>query len=72
MVREQDTQRKIIDTNADIMKKLSDALLNLEKAETEDTVNQRDIYTSQFEIVAGLLQTLITNLSRGGQTNATS
>jgi hypothetical protein len=54
LMREQDrldadTQRKIDETNSKMKVDLSNVILNLEKAETEDVKNQVSVYTAQIK-----------------------
>lgn len=50
-----ETQAKITETQANVVKIKSEALLNLEKAETEDQKNQISIYTTELQAMIGLL-----------------
>lgn len=61
-----ETQSKIAETQANVVKIKSDALLNLEKAETEDQKNKITVYTAELQGMIGLLGQL------RGENNANS
>ncbi len=50
-----ETQAKIAETQANVVKIKTDALLNLEKAETEDQKNQITVYTAELQGLIGLM-----------------
>ncbi len=62
-----ETQSKIAETRTEIIKIQSETLLNLEKAETEDQVNQLTTYTAELSAFVNLLGQLRQDNSANNQ-----
>lgn len=65
-----ETQSKIAETQANIVKIKTDALLNLEKAETEDQKNKITVYTAELQGMINLLGQIRGDNSANDRTTA--